>query len=99
MLLKSKTFNIGESCEGGVITAEIHTDKIVVIGKEWDRSVGDSKLSDQSSAEGFCMLEVQYYQVRRGVVEDFLSRALTTSYYAGLINDWIEDCLRESNLY
>ena len=32
----SKTWNLGEHSEGGVITVEITDDQIAIIGKEWD---------------------------------------------------------------
>jgi hypothetical protein len=86
----SKTFKIGEYCQGGVITVEITGKVIVVIGKEWDYSKGSNKSSDQSGAVEFT----------RGTIEStdtdsyrklfmFLTD-LTTSYYAEQVIDWIK---------
>lgn len=89
--MKSKTWNIGESCLGGVITAEIHDNNIVkVIGKEWDTSQGWSRNSDQSKAKPFTEIEGNF--LAWGIenqFDDFLND-LTTSYYASQVIDWIK---------
>ena len=89
--MKSKTWNIGESCLGGVITAEIHDNNIVkVIGKEWDESKGWNKNSDQSNAEEFTRIEGNF--LAWGIENDFdiFLNELTTSYYASQVIDWIK---------
>ena len=47
----TKTFKIGETCAGGVITVEITGKVINVIQKEWDTSAGYTKKSSQKNAE------------------------------------------------
>ena len=87
--MATRTFKIGESCQGGVITAEIKGNNIIVIGKEWDYSKGSKKSSDQSNAKEF---------TRKTVVSDdsnayrelfFFLTDLTTSYYADEVMKWI----------
>jgi hypothetical protein len=46
--MATKTFKIGESCKGGVITIETTKTQVNVIAKEWDSSKGYNKGSDQS---------------------------------------------------
>lgn len=89
--MKSNTWAIGESCQGGVITAEIHDNGIVkVIGKEWDTSQGWSRNSDQSKAKPFTKLEGNF--LTWGVEEQFdnFLNELTTSYYTSQVIDWIK---------
>ena len=43
---KTKTWKLGEICQGGVVTVEVTGQKIAVIGKEWDYSAGSRKSSD-----------------------------------------------------
>ena len=90
--MKSKTWNIGESCRGGVITAEIHeSGKIKVIGKQWDQSQGWSKNSDQSNAVPFTDIEVDGFDwPEYSLLDDFLNE-LTTYYYAEQVLKWIKD--------
>lgn len=51
--MRTKTFKIGERCQGGIITIEKTKDTVAVIGKQWDFSKGTRKSSDQSGAKEF----------------------------------------------
>lgn len=89
--MKSKTWNIGEYCAGGVITAEIHDNNIVkVIGKEWDESQGWDRNSDQSNAKPFTEIEGNFLSWRVESEIDIFLNELTTSYYASQVMDWIK---------
>jgi hypothetical protein len=88
--MATKTFKIGEYCQGGVITAVATKTKITIIGKEWDTSKGYNKGSDQSNAKEFTRLEVSptdSYAFRK--LDDFLCD-LTTNYYACKVIEWVE---------
>lgn len=88
--MKTKTFKIGEYCKGGIITIEIQGKVISVIGKEWDMSKGTSKGSDQSGAKEFISKTVNITSSNAEREIDFFLCDLTTSYYAGIILDWIK---------
>lgn len=87
--MATKTWKLGEVCQGGIITVETKGNKVTIIGKEWDYSKGTKRGSDQSGAKEFCRLEddAEIHGADRRMVE-FLED-LTTSYYAGQIMDWI----------
>jgi hypothetical protein len=89
-MAQSKTFKIGESAKGGVITVEIKGKIVTVIGKEWDYSTGSRKSSDQSNAKEFTrgITNIEDSNSYRNT-SDFLYD-LTTSYYAEQIMEWIE---------
>jgi hypothetical protein len=85
-----KTWKIGESCQGGIITVEIVGSKICIIGKEWDYSKGSNRGSNQSNAKEFTRGEILSYEdncYRK--LYDFIN-GLATSYWAGEIVKWIE---------
>lgn len=89
-MANKKTFKIGESCQGGIITVEIAGDNVAVIGKEWDYSKGTRRGSDQSGAKEFTRKEVN---VQNSTAKQELERfiiGLTTSYYTDMIIEWIE---------
>ena len=95
--MATKTFKIGEYCQGGVITAVATKTKITIIGKEWDTSKGYNKGSDQSNAKEFTRLEVSpadSYAFRK--LDDFLCD-LTTSYYACKVIEWVESVVKVKN--
>jgi hypothetical protein len=99
----TKTFNIGEYAQGGVITAEVEGKKITIIGREWDFSKGSLKSSDQTNSPEFTRLEVHVVDDNSGTSErkliDFLSD-LTTSYYTDEIMKWIKTKITfPTNLY
>ena len=87
--MATKTWKLGEVCQGGIITVETKGNKVAIIGKTWDYSKGSMRGSDQSGAKEFCRLEddAELSGADRRMVE-FLED-LTTSYYAGQIMDWI----------
>ena len=88
--MATKTFKIGESCRGGVITVEITGKVIVVIGKEWDYSKGTRRSSDQSNAKEFTRgTAVATDRDVERKLDNFLCD-LTTSYYTSVILDWIK---------
>lgn len=86
----TKTYKIGEYCQGGIITVQITGKVITIIGKEWDFSKGSRKSSDQSNAQEFTRgtTDSTDEQAKRKILE-FLCE-LTTSYYADQILEWIE---------
>ena len=88
--MATKTWKLGEVCQGGIITVEIKGNNVTIIGKEWDFSKGSNRGSDQSKAKEFCRLEdnVEIYDADRRLVE-FL-QDLSTSYWADEIMKWIE---------
>ncbi len=88
--MSSKTFKIGESAKGGVITAIATEKKVTIIAKEWDYSKGTLKSSDQSGAKEFDRIEVQT-NVRNAdrQLEGFLID-LTTSFYTDQVMTWVK---------
>lgn len=86
----TKTWKIGEYCQGGIITIEIQGNSIAVIGKEWDYSKGSNRGSDQSKAQEFRRDVVAVddngapYKLRNILCD------LSTSYYSDEIIKWIE---------
>ena len=88
--MKTKTFKIGEWCNGGIITVEIRGKVISVINKQWDFSQGTRRSSNQTNAE----------EIERGTIlvnedgaerkiENYISD-LSTSYWADQILKWIK---------
>jgi hypothetical protein len=86
---KTKTWKLGEICQGGVVTVEIRGQQIDIIGKEWDYSKGSNKGSDQSKAEEFTRLTIEAngFNAQRTVLE-FLQN-LMHSWAADEIEKWI----------
>jgi hypothetical protein len=88
--MATKTFKIGEYCKGGIITIETTQTQVKVIAKEWDFSKGTRRGSDQKNAKEFERLEVRLsISSAERKIDDFLND-LTTSYYAGVVLDWIK---------
>lgn len=87
---KTKTWKLGEICQGGVVTVELTGQKIVIIGKEWDFSKGSGKSSNQSNAKEFTRLEIEANEwgAERKVL-DFLCD-LMHSWAADEISKYIE---------
>jgi hypothetical protein len=86
----TKTWKIGEYCQGGIITVEITGKVISVIGKEWDFSKGSRRSSDQSNAKEFTrgtVLSTDSDCERK--LSDFLCD-LSTSGWADKIITWIK---------
>jgi hypothetical protein len=88
--MKTKTFKIGEYCQGGVITVEIHGKVIIIIGKEWDFSQGTRKSSNQSNAKEFTRGTVMTTEQNAEMKIEMFLTDLTTSYWADKIMDWIK---------
>ena len=87
--MATKTWKLGELCQGGVITVETSAKKVKVIAKEWDVSQGYSRGSNQANAKPFNTLEVDTdLSSSYSKVDDFLND-LTTSYWADEIMTWI----------
>ena len=88
--MATKTWKIGEYCQGGIITVETKGNVVTIIGKEWDFSKGSNKGSDQSKAKEFCRLEVdtEIGDADRRISE-YLND-LSTSYWTDVIMKWIE---------
>lgn len=101
---KTKTWKIGEYCQGGIITAEVKKENddshtITIIGKEWDFSAGSRRSSNQKNAKEFTRLEVKRPR-SFSVLHEFDQRPetrqlyqflgeLTTAYYAGQVMEWV----------
>ena len=87
--MHTKTFKIGECCQGGIITVEIQGKNISIIGKEWDETKGFKKSSDQSKAKEFTRSTVttdEYYAYNK--IEAILLN-LANHYWASIISEWI----------
>lgn len=88
--MATKTFKIGESCKGGVITVEASKKTVTVIAKDWDYSTGSRKSSNQSNAKEFDRLEVFTSSNNAERELNNYLHDLTTSYYAEQVMDWIK---------
>jgi hypothetical protein len=77
--MATKTWKIGEYCKGGAITAIVENNDITIIAKEYDTMEEWDRIEVSSKDMG-----------ARDYVLNYL-RDLTTSYYSGLVMDWIED--------
>lgn len=96
--MKTKTWKIGEVCQGGIITVEIQGEKISVIGKEWDFSKGYRRSSDQSGAKEFTRRTFFSTDSRGGnQIEGFIAE-LSTFYWADQILGWIKSKITLNNL-
>jgi hypothetical protein len=83
--MATKTFKIGEYCQGGIITAVATEKKVTIIGKEW------------GTQEEFTRLEVDpnnEFAFRR--LDEFLCD-LTTNYYACKVIEWVESVVKLKN--
>ena len=86
----SKTFKIGEYAVGGIIVAEINNDKVTIISKQWDTSAGYSRNSSQKNAKELSRnTTIASSNNSRWGIDTYLNM-LTTSYYSGVILEWIE---------
>ena len=95
--MNTKTFKIGEYCQGGIITVEIKGKVISVIGKEWDFSKGTRRSSDQSNAKEFTrgtIISTDNDAERQ--IKNFITD-LATSYWAGEIIKWIKTKVKFNN--
>jgi hypothetical protein len=88
--MATKTFKIGEYCKGGIITVETTKTQVKVIAKDWDFSKGSNRGSDQSGAKEFDRLEINLSDSEAERKIDNYLNDLTTSYYSGVVLDWIK---------
>jgi hypothetical protein len=88
--MATKTFKIGESCKGGVITAETTAKTITIIAKEWDYEAGSSRGSSQANAKEFNRIEVEVGTPNAFMKLDAFISDLTTSYYTEQVLDWVK---------
>jgi hypothetical protein len=86
----TKTWKLGEVCQGGVITVEINGNVISIIGKDWDYSAGSNKSSDQSNANEFTRCNIGITDMETHFKCYMFLTDLTTSYWADEIIKWIE---------
>jgi hypothetical protein len=90
MAKHTKTWKLGEVCQGGVITVIVDKKEIFIIGKEWDNSAGYKKSSNQSQAKEFTSKAIQTGD-REAHTKCFMFLTdLTTAYWANEIIKWIE---------
>jgi hypothetical protein len=86
----TKTWKIGEVCQGGIITVEIKNSAISVIGKEWIFENGTKRSSNQSKAKEFTRKTVLASESRAEYkLDDFICE-LATSYWASTITDGLK---------
>jgi hypothetical protein len=88
--MASKTWKLGEVARGGVITVETTKDKVSVITKEWDRSAGDRRGSNQSNAQELYRKEVRINDVNAYHTLMYHLNEETHSCWADTIMEWIE---------
>ena len=81
----TKTFIIGESCRGGIITAEVNDTTLTIIGKEYDHT---KKKTQQGNAKEWCRYEFDTTEVNAQLEAFMRLGDLTTSYYADQILEW-----------
>jgi hypothetical protein len=100
MAKSTKTWKIGEYCQGGVITVEITGKVIHIIGKDWDTSTGYRKSSNQSNAKEFTRGTIDSTD-REAQHKCFMFLTdLTTAYYADEVIKWIETKVKfEKNIW
>jgi hypothetical protein len=90
----TKTFKIGEYAVGGIIVAEINNDKVTIISKQWDTSAGYTKKSSQKNAKELSRnTTIASSNNSRWGIDTYLNM-LTTSYYSGVILEWIESKIK-----
>jgi len=88
--MAQKTFKIGESCRGGILTAIATKDKVTIIGKEWDYSKGSNKGSNQTNAKEWTRIEVKTSDSNAKRELDNWLFDMTTSYYTDMVLKWVE---------
>jgi len=89
-LYAKKTFKIGESAKGGVISVETSKTKATIIGRDWDFSKGSSRGSSQSNAPEWTRLTVDVNDSdAERKLQNFLED-ITTPYYADNVMDFVK---------
>lgn len=104
--MASKTFKIGESCVGGIITVDITKNKVTVINKDWDMSQGTRRSSNQSNAKELSRIEVVVPQgvdvfnndKQFNAINDYLHE-LTTAYYADQVMKFIKTKIKFTTIW
>ena len=87
--MAERTWKIGESARGGVITAKATKTKFTIIAKEWDFSAGSTRGSSQANAKEWSRKPFNNTQQDLEWGRRFLED-LTTPYYADKIMEWIQ---------
>ncbi len=84
-----KTFKIGESCIGGILSVEVTDKKATIITKEWDLRTGTRKSSNQTNAKELHRIEVDLND--RSIYSKLCVylHEQTTSYYADVVLKWV----------
>ena len=88
--MAKKTFKIGESCMGGIISVETKGSTVTLIGREWDYSKGPTKGTSQANAKEFCRISVDLNTGDESDLTNFL-HDLTTSYYVDMVMKWVNN--------
>ncbi len=90
----SKTFKIGEVCQGGVITVDITGKVVTIIAKEWDFAAGSTRGSSQKNAKEFKRATFDFaYSSMQSKALDYMWE-LSTSYWSDKIMDWIKSKIK-----
>lgn len=88
--MATKTFKIGEYCNGGIITVETDNENAVIIQKQWDYSQGTRRSSNQKNAQELDRVTVHIHDTDAiNKMEDFLHN-ITSSYYAEQVLDFVK---------
>jgi hypothetical protein len=90
--MATKTWKLGELCQGGIITVQTNPNTVTIIGKEWDMSQGTRRGSNQSNAKEFSRrrFDVSHSPSSAEFEMDEELNRLTTSYHADQILTWIK---------
>jgi hypothetical protein len=97
--MASKTWKLGEVCNGGIIQVQTKGDNVAIINKQWDYSQGTRKGSNQTNAEEIGRIE--FNAMNRGsymIAFNYL-HDLTHSYYAEQVLEWIKEKLENPNFF
>ena len=87
--MATKTFKIGEVCQGGIITVEITKTQIKVIGKEWNHENGGRRRGQKNNKEWTREeFDIDSSRVEHRI-ENYIS-GLATSWWADNILKWIK---------
>ena len=87
--MAEKTWKIGESAKGGVITVKTTKTQFVIIGREWDFKAGSGRGSSQAAALPFDKKTFKLDDPQAKQKAFMYLTDLTTSYYADNILKWI----------
>lgn len=97
--MATKTFKIGESCAGGIITVQTGTKKVTIIQKEWDYAKGSNRGSDQSGAKELDRVEVNSDDGNAyRELQDFLLD-ITSSYFTDQVLKFVNSKVTFKNTF